>query len=156
MHKIRLITVGKLKEMGWAEAQAEFIRRLSPFTKIEVVEVAPDAASATVSAAQSMRLEAERLLGRVKDDEFVIALDRVGKDCDSITFSKILREEGDAGRTITFVIGGSEGLDAAVLTRANRKISLSKMTFTHEMARVFLLEQIYRAMTIISGKTYHR
>lgn len=156
MYKIRLIVVGKLKETSWAEAQAEFLRRLAPFAKTEVVEVAPEATGATAGSERSMKLEGERLLGRLADTDFVIALDRLGKEMDSAGLAAMIRDEGEAGRTLTFVIGGAEGLDAAVLARANKKISLSKMTFTHEMARVFLLEQIYRAMTILAGKPYHR
>lgn len=156
MFKFRLISVGKLKESAWLEAQEEFSRRLGPYARIEIIEVAPEATSTTVNGAQSMKLEGERLQSRLSDTDFVIALDRLGKEIDSQQFASLLRDEGEAGRTIAFVIGGAEGLDANVLARCDRKISLSKMTFTHEMARVFLLEQVYRAMTILAGKPYHR
>jgi 23S rRNA (pseudouridine1915-N3)-methyltransferase len=156
MLKIKLLVVGKLKESSWQEAQADFIKRLSPFARIELIEVAPESTTATAGAERSMKLEGERLISRLDTDSFIVALDRLGKEIGSLDLAKLLREEGDGGRELTFIIGGAEGLDVAVLARANKKISLSKMTFTHEMARVFLLEQLYRAATILAGKTYHR
>lgn len=156
MLKIKLLVVGKLKESSWQEAQADFIKRLSPFARIELIEVTPESTTATAGAERSMKLEGERILTRLGSGGIVVALDRLGKEISSLDFAKLLRDEGEGGRELTFVIGGAEGLDPAVLARANKKISLSKMTFTHEMARVFLLEQLYRAATILAGKTYHR
>lgn len=156
MLKIKLLVVGKLKESAWKEAQTDYIKRLSPFARVELVEVAPEATTATAGAERSMKLEGERLISRLGTDSLIVALDRLGKEIGSLDLAKMLRDEGDSGRELTFIIGGAEGLDPAVLARANKKISLSKMTFTHEMARVFLLEQLYRAATILAGKTYHR
>lgn len=156
MLKVKLLAVGKLKEPVWSQAQMDFLKRLKPLSKIEVIEVAPESTTATSGPERSMRMEGERLMGRIGDADYVIALERTGKDTGSVEFSRLLHDEGDAGRTLTLVIGGSEGLDDAVLKRANRKISLSKMTFTHEMARVFLLEQVYRAILIRAGNPYHK
>jgi len=155
MHKISILAVGKLKEAQWQAAQREFTLRLAPFSKLEMVEVAAESITDTAGAARSMRLEAERLLGRLQPGDFVVALDRGGKQLSSENFAAFLDEAGGSGRRLVFVIGGAAGLDAAVLKRADKKISLSEMTFTHEMARVFLLEQIYRAETILAGKKYH-
>jgi 23S rRNA (pseudouridine1915-N3)-methyltransferase len=155
MFHCTMMTVGKLKESHWREAQAEYLRRLGPFMKIEVIEVEAEPFGGTVTAAQAMKTEGERILKRLPDDAFVVALERTGKEMSSVAFSELLTSEGDAGAHVVFVIGGAAGLDATVLARARRKISLSEMTFTHEMARVIMLEQLYRAMTIIAGKAYH-
>jgi len=90
-----------------------------------------------------------------KPDDFVIAMDEKGKEFSSIEFSKIIKNHNDAGVTLCFIIGGPYGLCDTVRSRANSIISLSKMTFTHNMARIFLIEQIYRGFCIISGKEYH-
>ena len=155
MFKFTILAVGPLKERHWKEAQEEYLRRLSPFAKAEVTEVAPESFGGSVTAEQSMRAEGERLLKRLTDDAFVVAMDRAGKQLSSPDFARLIKDEGEGGRHVVFVVGGAAGLDAAVLARAQRKISMSAMTFTHEMARVFLLEQAYRAMTILAGKAYH-
>jgi 23S rRNA (pseudouridine1915-N3)-methyltransferase len=155
MFKLTIVAVGALKERHWKDAQDEYLRRLSPFAKTAVVEVAAEPFGGSVTAEQSMRAEGERLLKRLPADAFVVVLDRVGKSVSSPDFARLIQEEGGSGTHIVLVIGGAAGLDAAVLARAQKKISLSSMTFTHEMARVFLLEQAYRAMTILAGKAYH-
>lgn len=155
MFKLTMLAVGGLKEPYWKQAQAEFLRRLSPFAKMEIVEVAAEPFGGSVTAEQSMRAEGERLLKRLPADAFIIALDRAGKALSSPDFAQLVQDEGGSGTHVVFVVGGAAGLDAAVLARAQRKLSLSAMTFTHEMARVFLLEQTYRAMTILAGKAYH-
>lgn len=150
-----MLVVGKLKETHWQEAQAEYLRRLGPFMKIDVIELEAEPFGGTVTAAQSMKMEGERVLKRLPDDAFVVALERTGKEMTSVAFSELLTSEGGTGTHIVFIVGGTAGLDEAVLARARKKISLSAMTFTHEMARVIMLEQLYRAMTIIAGKSYH-
>lgn len=156
MLKISLLAVGKIKEQNWKGGMEEYGKRLAPYARLTIEEVTAEPTGPTVTGAQSMKAEGERLLARLPDDAYVIALERTGKELSSIEFAAMLRREGDGGRTIAFVIGGAEGLDGAVLARANMKLSMSKMTFVHEMARVILVEQLYRAMTIIAGKTYHR
>lgn len=156
MFKSSIIAVGRLKESHWREAQEEFLRRLSPFMRVDVVEVEAEALSATVTAPQAMRTEAERLRKRIPDGATVVALDRTGKAPDSEGFAAMLEELGGRGEHVTFVIGGSAGIDPALLKEAHRRVSFSAMTFTHEMARVILLEQLYRATAILSGKPYHR
>lgn len=155
MFKLTILAVGALKERHWKDAQDEYLRRLSPFAKLDVIEVAAEPFGGSVTAEQSMRAEGERILKRLPADAFVIALDRVGKAASSTDFARLIQDEGGSGTHVAFVVGGAAGLDAAVLARAQKKISLSAMTFTHEMARVFLLEQAYRAMTILAGKAYH-
>ena len=155
MFKVTIIAVGNLKESWWKEAQAEFLRRLAPFAKIEIVEIEPEPFGGTVTAEQLMRREGDRILKRLSSDGFVIAMERTGKQVSSPEFARLLTEEGGTGTELTVIVGGAAGLDPAVLAAARKKLSMSAMTFTHEMARVFLLEQLYRAMTIIAGKTYH-
>lgn len=155
MFKFTIICVGKLKEKHWQAAQDEFLLRLKPHAKVDVLEVKAEAFGATRTPEQAMRTEAERLLGRLPADAVIIALERAGAECSSPSFSEFLKETGGTGSHLVFVIGGASGLDARVLASARKKISLSKMTLTHEMARIFLLEQVYRAMTILAGKTYH-
>lgn len=156
MFKCTILAVGRLKEPHWREAQEEFLRRLSPNMRIEVVEVEAEALSATVTVATAMRTEAERLRKRLPDGATVIALDRTGKTPDSEGFAALIEDLGGRGEHLAFVIGGSAGIDAGFLKETHRRISLSAMTFTHEMARIILLEQLYRATAILSGKPYHR
>jgi 23S rRNA (pseudouridine1915-N3)-methyltransferase len=155
MHKIQVLAVGKLKETHWQAAQREFVLRLAPFSKMEIIEVTAEPITGTADAARSMRCEGERLLGRLKPGDMMVALDRGGEEMASEKFAAFIEDAAGSGQRLVFIIGGAAGLDAAVLKRANKKISFSKMTFTHEMARVFLLEQIYRAETILTGKKYH-
>jgi 23S rRNA (pseudouridine1915-N3)-methyltransferase len=155
MFKMTFLAVGKLKEKHWKDAQDEFLRRLSPFAKTELIEVAAEPFGGSVTAAQSMRAEGTKLLKRIPEDAEIIALERTGKAMSSVDFARMIEDLGGAGRHLAFVIGGAAGLDAAVLAKADRKISMSAMTYTHEMARIILLEQAYRAMTILTGKPYH-
>jgi 23S rRNA (pseudouridine1915-N3)-methyltransferase len=156
MQKIAIITVGKLKEKWWQEAQLEYVKRLKPIFKLEIVEVPPEPTSNTVSASASMKAEGKRILKRLSDDAFVIALERSGEEFDSPKLAAKLAEIGSRGDALTLVIGGSEGIDSAVLSRVDLKWSLSRLTFIHEMARVILLEQLYRSHCIMSGKKYHK
>lgn len=155
MFKVTLLAVGSLKEPHWRDAQNEFLKRLSPFAKADVIEVAAEPFGGTVTAQRSMREEGTRLLARFPDDAYVIGLERTGRKMSSPEFAELIKTEGGTGRRVAFVLGGAAGLDPSVLAETQAKLSLSAMTFTHEMARVFLLEQIYRAMTILSGKAYH-
>jgi 23S rRNA (pseudouridine1915-N3)-methyltransferase len=155
MYRLTVICVGKLKERHWREAQDEYLKRLATNAKSEVVELEPEPLGATVTPALSMRAEGQKILKRLPKDAFVVVMDKGGRPLDSVKFAEFFREQGDGGRHLVFIIGGAAGIDPAVMEEADAKLSLSAMTFTHEMARIFLLEQIYRAMTIISGKAYH-
>ncbi|MFA6604083.1 MAG: 23S rRNA (pseudouridine(1915)-N(3))-methyltransferase RlmH [Patescibacteria group bacterium] len=155
MLKITVLTVGKLKEDHWQAAQAEFLKRLRPFAKIEVVEVAAAPITPSFGPERSMADEAARLIARLPKDAAVITLDRRGEKTDSESLAKWLETSGASGRHLVFVIGGAAGLDGKISTLAQKKISLSGLTFTHEMARIILLEQLYRSATISAGKKYH-
>ena len=153
--RITVIAVGKLKERFWREAADEYLKRLSAYGTIRVVEVADrDPAR---GEARAIAEEGADALRAIPDGAYVIALDLGGRQLSSEAFSARLDALGLEGRsTVAFVIGGSTGLDAAVLGRADEKLSLGTMTLPHNLARVVILEQIYRAFRISRGEPYHK
>lgn len=158
--KISILCVGKIKEEFYTKAIAEYSKRLSRYCRLEIIQVAdektPDNASEKLEE-QIKAKEGERLLDKIPDDAYVIALAIEGKEVDSVSFSKQLNELTLHGNShIVFVIGGSLGLTPAVLNRANYLLSFSKMTFPHQLMRVILLEQVYRAFRIQNNEPYHK
>lgn len=158
--KISILCVGKIKEKFYKDAVDEYRKRLSAYCKTEIIEVAdektPDGASVSVEE-QIKKKEGERLLSKVKEDAFVIALVINGERLDSAAFASLLQKTGLSGKShIQFVIGGSLGLHEAVIKRADFKLSFSDMTFPHQLMRVILCEQIYRAFMINAGSDYHK
>ena len=157
--KIKIIAVGKIKENYLKEGISEYITRLSPYAKVEIVEL-PDSKVKDDSPSDILRVineEGERILSKIKDGEYIINLDLNKKEFDSIEFSKFIEKKMvEAGASLTFVIGGSYGLSDKVKARANYSISLSKMTFLHQMTRLILLEQIYRSFKILNNEIYHK
>ena len=153
--KIRILQVGKNKDAYISEVSTEFIKRISPYAKVEILEFPECTTSKTVSSETAVATEAQSILKNINDDDFVIVLDEKGKEITSMEFSKFISEKKDFGKSLCFVIGGPFGLDKSVIERSNFLLSVSKMTFTHLMIRIFLLEQIYRAFAIIHGKGYH-
>ena len=146
--KIRILTIGKLKEKYLVNGINEYVKRLNAYCKVEMVEVGdepiPDNAS-------------ENVENKIKDDEYVIVLDLHGKEIDSVAFSKHIEECMIRGKsTITFVIGGSLGLGKSLLQRANYRLCFSKMTFPHQLMKLILVEQVYRAFKIMNNQTYHK
>jgi 23S rRNA (pseudouridine1915-N3)-methyltransferase len=158
--QINLLTVGKLKEKYWTGAVEEYSKRLSSYCKVNVVEVADEPTPDNASAAQEEAIkkkEADKLLGKIGDRDYVIALVIDGKGLSSEEFADHLdKMAGQGYSTFTFVIGGSLGLHHDVVKRANFKLSFSKFTFPHQMVRVILLEQVYRAFRIQRGEPYHK
>ncbi|MCI7790683.1 MAG: 23S rRNA (pseudouridine(1915)-N(3))-methyltransferase RlmH [Lachnospiraceae bacterium] len=157
---ITLITVGKIKEKYYRDAVAEYVKRLSRYCKLDIIEVAdektPDKASELMEE-QIKQKEAERILKYIRDDAYCIALAIEGKKTDSVTMARHIEQLGLIGKSnIVFVIGGSLGLHRSVLQRANEKLSFSDMTFPHQLMRVILLEQIYRCYRIMNGEPYHK
>lgn len=158
--KITVVCVGKIKEKFYVQAIDEYVKRLSRYCKLEVIEVAdektPDHASDVVNE-QIKSKEGERILGAMKDDSYVIALAIDGEMLDSVKLSKKIEKLGvDGCGHITFVIGGSLGLASEVMKRADYKLSFSKMTFPHQLMRVILLEQVYRSYRIMMNEPYHK
>lgn len=154
-----IICVGKLREKYFSGACEEYLKRLSRFGKMEMIELPdlPEPQNASDAQRQQiMEKEGESILSRIKSGDRVIAMCIDGPQYSSENFAKHLSEnEMHFGRQV-FVIGGSLGLSKAVIQRADEKISLSKMTFPHQLARVLLLEQIYRACKINAGERYHK
>ena len=158
--QIRIIAVGKIKESFLQEGIAEYCKRLRPYVKLQINEVAEEKRPASASpAAESaaMEKEAQRILAAVPEGAYVVALDVQGRSMSSVELAETLRARELAGRgTVAFIIGGDLGLAPAVLMRCHDRLSLSKMTFTHPLARLLLLEQVYRACRITSGEPYHK
>jgi len=158
--QITIITVGKLKEKYLKEGIAEYVKRLSAYCKLNVVEVndekAPEELSAT-EMEQVKRKEGERILAHIKQDHYVIALAIEGQMWSSEKLSSEMDKLALHGRSqVAFVIGGSLGLADEVLKRADAKLSFSKMTLPHQLMRLVLVEQIYRAFRISRGEPYHK
>ncbi len=157
---ITVLCVGKIKEKFYQQAVEEYAKRLSRYCKLQIIEVpdekTPDKASQKEEA-QIKHIEGERILKHVRDQRYVIGLAIEGKGYDSVGFSKKISQLGVMGNSeLVFVIGGSLGLDEAVLKRCNEKISFSAMTFPHQLMRVILLEQIYRGFRIMNNEPYHK
>ncbi len=146
-----ILCAGRLRERYWQDAAAEYVKRMSRYQKLEIVEV-PD----QPEGPQAMKKEGEAMLAHVRDDDFVTAMCIDAPQTDSPGLAAFFRERSMLpGRTV-FVIGGSLGLHESVTRRADKKMSMSAMTFPHQLARVMLLEQIYRAHKINAGEKYHK
>lgn len=158
--KITLLVVGKIKEKYFTGAIDEYVKRLSRYCKLEIIEVTdektPDHASESIEA-MIRKKEGERLIKYIPEQAYVIALAIEGMMLDSVELSQKIEQLGVGGQShIIFIIGGSLGLDKEILSRANYQLSFSKMTFPHQLMRVILLEQIYRAYRILSREPYHK
>lgn len=154
-----LICMGRLKEKYWRDAAAEYEKRLSRFGRFETIELSdlPEPANSSPAIEEQIkRKEGDAILSKLRDGDIVVCLCIDGKQMDSVQLSKKLTELTDTGRRVVFVIGGSLGLSEAVIARAQLKLSFSPMTFPHQLARIMLLEQTYRAMKIAAGERYHK
>jgi 23S rRNA (pseudouridine1915-N3)-methyltransferase len=157
---ISIVCIGKLKEKYLKQGIGEFTKRLGPYAKVEIIELADEKAPENLSESEMIQVkdrEGERILGKVSDDAHVFALAIEGKQFSSEQFAEKLDSLATYGKSkVVFIIGGSLGLSDAVYKRANELISFSKMTFPHQMIRMFLLEQVYRAFRINRGEPYHK
>lgn len=158
--KITLVIVGKIKEKFFEDAIKEYSKRLSRYCKLEILQVAdektPEGASEAVEL-QIKEKEGQRILSLIRDDAYVIALAIEGKMLDSEELAEKIEKLGVSGISqIVFVIGGSLGLSAQVMKRADYALSFSRMTFPHQLMRVVLLEQIYRSYRIMNHQPYHK
>lgn len=158
--KITLITVGKIKEKYFTDAITEYAKRLSRYCKLDIIEVAdektPDGASESMEN-QIKEKEGERILAKIPDGGYVVALAIEGKQLDSEELAERMEKWNVGGIShLVFIIGGSLGLSAKLLNRADFKLSFSKMTFPHQLMRVILLEQIYRSFRIRNNEPYHK
>lgn len=160
MLRLRLIAVGKLKEPALRELVAEYAKRLGGYCKFEIVEVDEEKAPESLSPAQQAEVKAREgraLLRKIAPGDYVVVLAIEGKSLTSEALAGTLETVAIGGRsTIDWIIGGSLGLDPEVLARADFKLSLSKLTFPHQLARLIVAEQLYRAFKILKGEPYHK
>jgi 23S rRNA (pseudouridine1915-N3)-methyltransferase len=149
--KFQFIWIGKTKDKNWRALQDEYMRRLSHFVKCEIVQIRDSAPH------ESPEIEGNRILQLLNQNSFVCLLDVKGRSLSSFDLAREITNWQNRGlKEIAFIIGGAEGVSAAVSEKANYMLSLSFLTFTHEMARVVLLEQLYRGYTIIKGFPYQK
>ncbi len=151
---LKIVCVGKIKEKFYNDAVAEYVKRINGYTKFSICEVKE---INTLDINKNIIEEGKNILEKINEDEFVITLEIKGKALDSVTFAKFIEEKLTYGISkITFVIGGSNGLSENVINRSNYHLSFSSFTYPHQLMRVILVEQIYRALTIINHKEYHK
>ena len=154
--EIRLIFVGKTDKSYLIEGENEYEKRLKHYLKFNKKVISPKKISSKMSADQVKKIEGELILNELTNDDYLILLDEKGKQLDSNEFSVFLQKKMNMGlKRLTFVVGGAYGFSDEVYEFAKGKISLSRMTFSHQMIRMFFLEQVYRSMTILKGESYH-
>jgi 23S rRNA (pseudouridine1915-N3)-methyltransferase len=153
--KIAVLCVGKAREAWVREAQEKYRKFLSPFLPVEIVEIPEEKLSDPGRPEVALKKEASRIGARIKEGSRLVLLDAGGRPLDSPAFAKWLGKTLAEGRPLAFLVGSATGVHDDVRKRADETISLSPLTFPHDLARIVLLEQIYRAMTILRGKRYH-
>lgn len=154
-----IVCVGRLREKFWADAAAEYEKRLTRFGRVEIAELPdlPEPLNASdAQRRQVMDKEGQAILTKIKPGDYVAALCIDAPQMESEELARFVAHTEGMGRRLTFVVGGSLGLSEAVLARADTRLSMSKMTFPHQLARVMLLEQLYRAHKINAGERYHK
>ena len=160
MLNIKILCVGRLKEKFYIDGAGEYLRRLSAYCKAEVEELPEAKRGANPSPAETeaaMRKEADAIIGRIPKGAAVIAMCVEGKQMDFPALAQVIESYAKSGTSrLCFIIGGSDGLHESVKKLASLRLSMSKMTFPHHLARVMLLEQIYRSFKIIEGSRYHK
>ncbi|TBL77434.1 23S rRNA (pseudouridine(1915)-N(3))-methyltransferase RlmH [Paenibacillus thalictri] len=158
--QVQIVAVGKLKESYLVQGIAEYTKRLGPYAKLQMVEVPDEKAPETMSPAEERQVrerEGERILAALRPEVYVVALAIDGKTLSSEELAERMQELATYGRSqVAFVIGGSLGLAPAVLARAELKLSFGRMTLPHQLMRLVLVEQVYRAMKINRGEPYHK
>ncbi|TMV48004.1 23S rRNA (pseudouridine(1915)-N(3))-methyltransferase RlmH [Paenibacillus mesophilus] len=158
--QIQIIAVGKLKEKYWTDGIAEYSKRLTPYAKLTITEVPEEKAPERMSESEEQQVkqkEGERILAALKPDTYVITMAIGGQMWTSEELADQIDRLGTYGRShVTFLIGGSNGLSDEVLKRADAKLSFGRITFPHQLIRLVLVEQVYRAFKIIRGEPYHK
>ncbi len=156
MIKSTIICIGKYKEQSYVELEREYLKRLSPFSKIKIVELIEQPYRKNTDLNQIRKKEADAIIKVIPKNSIVILMDEDGTLRNSIDFAKNIERLSSLGQELVFILGSGIGLDPSLKTVSNYTFSLSKLTFPHNLARILLLEQIYRSWTIISGKEYHK
>jgi 23S rRNA (pseudouridine1915-N3)-methyltransferase len=155
--KIKIIALGKIKEQFLRDGINEFLKRLTPYCSVEIIELPPIEIKDENLISKVLDEEGQMILSHIKPDSYVITLEIQGKQLSSEEFASKINEINVSGvNDLVFVIGSSCGLSSIVSQRADFKLSISKMTFLHQFARLLIIEQIYRAFKILKGETYHK
>lgn len=149
---ITIITVGKIKEKYIREGIDDYLKRLSKFTKIELIELEDE----SFDKAKTLKKEADKILKKINPKSFIVTLEIDGKELSSIELSELIEKTTITHSNITFIIGGSYGLDDEIKKLSCYKLSFSKMTFPHQLFRLLFLEQLYRSYKIINNEEYHK
>ncbi len=147
---IKIICVGKIKEKYFIDAIKEYQKRLGKYTKLEIIELV----DYNYDVVKTKLEEGKNILSKIKENDFVVALDILGKKLNSVELSDFINK--NIFKNIVFVIGGSNGLSEDVLNRSNYSLSFSDLTFPHQLFRIILLEQIYRSFKIMNNESYHK
>ncbi len=155
MLRVKIIVLGKLKEIYWQSSEVEYLKRLRPYARVDILELLEEPFRDGDDPEKVKIKEAEKIKKTLHEGELVIALHERGKEFTSPLFAKFLEEHSTYGETIVFLVGGPLGLHESILNLAEVQISLSQLTFPHQMVRTILLEQLYRATTILNEKKYH-
>ncbi len=150
---IKIICIGKIKEQFYRDAIQEYLKRLSKYTKIELIEL-NDINNDNINII--LEKERDEILSKIKEKEYIITLEIEGKELDSVELSNKINELQIKNSNITFIIGGSYGIHNDIKNMSNYKLSFSKLTFPHQLFRVMLLEQIYRSYKILNNEIYHK
>ncbi|PJJ84571.1 23S rRNA (pseudouridine(1915)-N(3))-methyltransferase RlmH [Mucilaginibacter auburnensis] len=153
--KITILVIGKTEDDYLKQGIDKYIKRLKHYTKLEVIELPELKNTKALSQDQQKAREAELLLKKINANDHVILLDERGSEFSSKQFAGYIDKRGHAAADLVFIVGGPYGFDQDVYNRANDKLSLSRMTFSHQMIRLFFVEQLYRAYTILKGEPYH-
>lgn len=155
--QIKIIAVGKLKEKAYQEISDEFSKRIRPYCSEKIIEIQAENLKNVSADKIAREREAQRILPQLSDDAFVVILDIAGQQLSSEALADKVKEISNSGvNELIFVIGGATGLDETVKKRADFFLSFSKMTFTHQFARLMLQEQLYRAFKIMNNEPYHK
>jgi len=152
--KIKIVQIGKNGKLAGVLID-EYVKRISPYATVDILTLKESKASKTFPENRCIEDEGKEILKVLRDDDFLVVLDEHGKQFSSKEFAGLLGKNKDIGKTLTFVIGGPYGMSDDVKKRADLLMSLSKMTFTYQISRILILEQIYRGLSILRGKGYH-
>lgn len=160
MQTVNIICIGKIKEKYWTDAILEYSKRLKAFCKLNIIELSEEKIQSNPNDASikaTVEAEGKRILSKLSKNSYVVTLCIEGKTISSTEFAKVIEESALTGKSnIDFIIGGSWGLSQEVKLRSDFKLSMGRMTFPHQMARVILCEQIYRAFEINTNGKYHK
>ena len=156
MFKIKIICLGKFKENAYISLEKEYLKRLSSFAKVKVIELSEVPYRTDDAISKAKQKEADQIIKYLPKDGIIILLEEKGQLRDSHQFASFLERIGNLGQELVFVLGSGVGLDESLKAYANYTMSLSKLTYPHNLARILLEEQLYRAGTILSGKKYHK